>query len=368
VVTRSGCSIEKTASAYAPGRIELLGNHTDYHQGLVLGAAIDRGLTVSGSARSDKAISIASQWNGRRTDIPLSELEPQLEERWANYALGVASELIRAGVRVKGFSAEVSGDLPAGSGLSSSAAFEVATALFLLKLHDLNMPPLEVAKICQRAENRFVGVQSGLLDQVTSIFGRANHAVYLDCRTEEVRPIRFPRELALVIAEPGRQRELAKAGYNERRAQTFEAAHALGVKSLRDVTSDELERRRDLAPLLKRRALHVVQENARVQKGIEVLEANDGAGFGALMNASHDSSRTNFENSTAELDLLVNLARQRPGVLGARLTGAGFGGATVTLCQEGRAAEVAADLATGYSDETGEIARTFICRIAPGAS
>lgn len=367
MLTTSHCLVNNTASAYAPGRIELLGNHTDYHQGFVLGAAIDLGLTVSGSARSDKAVSIASQWNGRRTEIRLSDLKPQLKERWANYALGVASELIRAGVPVNGFSAEVSGNLPAGSGLSSSAAFEVATALFLLKLHRVMMPPLEIAKICQQAENGFVGVQSGLLDQVTSIFGRANHAVYFDCRTEEVRAIPFPPDLALVIAEPGRQRELVRTGYNERRAETFEAARALGVKSLRDMTIDKLEQRRDLPPLLKRRALHVVQENARVRKGIEALEANNGAAFGALMNASHHSSRTNFENSTPELDLLVDLAGQLPGVLGARLTGAGFGGATVTLCQERLAAEIADDLATRFQEKTGETPRTFVCRIAKGA-
>jgi galactokinase len=362
------CSCQKTASAYAPGRVELLGNHTDYHQGFVLGAAIDRGLTVNGSARSDKAIFLASRSNGRRTEIPLSELQPQREERWANYPLGVVSEFIRAGVPVNGFSAEVSGNLPAGSGLSSSAAFEVATAFFLLKLYGLTMPPFEIAKICQRAENCFVGVQSGLLDQVTSIFGRANHLVYLDCRTEEVRAIPFPRELSLVIAEPGRPRELASAGYNERRTQTFEAAHALGLNSLRDITADELEERPHLAPLLKRRALHVVQENARVQKGVDVLEANDAAAFGALMNASHHSSRINFENSTPELDQLVDLAQQLPGVLGARLTGAGFGGATVTLCHEALAAQTAADLAIRYNDKTGQKAQTFVCRIAQGAA
>jgi galactokinase len=230
------------------------------------------------------------------------------------------------------------------------------------------MPPLELAKICRRAENDFVGVQCGLLDHVSSIFGRTNHAVYFDCRTEEVRTIPFPRDLALVIAEPRQQRELVKTGYNERRAQTFQAAQLLGVSVLRDIPANDLEQRRDLPPLLKRRALHVVQENARVQEGVQALEANDGAAFGALMNASHDSSRTNFENSTPELDLLVHLARQLPGVLGARLTGAGFGGVTVTLCLERLATRIAADLAAAYQSEARDAVRAFVCRIAQGAA
>ena len=195
-------------SAYAPGRVELLGNHTDYNEGVVLGAAIDRGLTVRGFLRDDGMISLVSQAAGR-IEIPAAGVRPLVEQRWANYILGVVSELRALSISIDGFSAEISGDLPAGSGLSSSAALELATALFLLKLYQRELPLLEIAKACQRAEHRFAGVQSGLLDQVTSLYGQADHAVFFDCRTEEVRRIPFPKDLALIIAESGKKRELA---------------------------------------------------------------------------------------------------------------------------------------------------------------
>jgi galactokinase len=350
-------------SAYAPGRVELLGNHTDYNEGVVLGAAINRGLTISGSRRDDAVISVSSGTMGR-VEISCSELRPQTKERWANYVLGVAHELPFS---VGGFSAEIAGDLPAGAGLSSSAALEVSTALFLLKLHQRDLPLLEVAKICQRAEHLFAGVQSGLLDQVTSLFGRADHAVFFDCRTEEVRTIPFPKGLALIIAESGKKRELASGEYNARREETSAAAAAFGVRALRDVTSTQLAARPDLPDLLRRRAAHIVGENERVWRAVGLLEAGDGLGFGALMNASHESSRRNFENSTHELDLLVSIAQELPGVLGARLTGAGFGGATITLCEQAAAEAVATGLSTRYTDACGSKARVFICRIADGA-
>ena len=357
-----------TASAYAPGRVELLGNHTDYNEGLVLAAAIDRGLTVSGSRRDDHVISISSKTLARRIEIPRSALHAQTEEGWANYALGVASELIARGIPIDGFSAEVDGDLPAGCGLSSSAAFEVATAFFLLKLCGLALPSLEIAKVCQRAEHRFVGVQSGLLDQVTSIFGRADQLVFFDCRSEKVRNVPFPAELALIITQSGTKRELSKGEYNERRKQTLAASHALGIGALRDISSSELARRHEIDSLLRRRAAHVVGENERVKRALNLLACGDSRAFGALMNASHESSRTNFENSTRELDLLVDLARELPGVLGARLTGAGFGGATVTLCERKFAAHAADELARRYAEKTGMKPQTFVCRIADGAS
>jgi galactokinase len=350
-------------SAYAPGRVELLGNHTDYNEGVVLGAAIDRGLTARGSKRADGKILIESSTMSR-FEIDGSDLHPLTENRWANYVLGVANELSFPG---EGFSVEITGDLPAGCGLSSSAALELATALFLLKLEQRTLAPLEIAKACQRAEHRFVGVQSGLLDQVTSLFGRADHVVYFDARTEEVRTIPFPKNLALVIAESGTKRELAKGDYNARREETRAAADALGVRALRDVTSSELSERADLPELLRRRATHIVEENERVWRALDALAAGDGPAFGALMNASHESSRRNFENSTAQLDLLVTIAQQLPGVLGARLTGGGFGGATITLCEQPAAEAVAAELSRRYGAASKMTSRVIISRIADGA-
>jgi galactokinase len=350
-------------SGYAPGRVELLGNHTDYNQGVVLAAAIDRGLTVTGVARDDETIELSSKLVEGRVNTSLADLQPRTQDRWANYALGVVAQFRAAGYPIGGFTAEVSGDVPAGAGLSSSAAFEVATAGFLMALHDLRMEPLAVAKLCQRAENDFVGVRSGLLDQATSVFGRADHVVYLDCRSEEIETVRLPVELAMVIAQTAGKHDLLQSLYNQRRDECAAAACALGVNSLREVTSNQLEADgAKLDPVLRRRAAHVVGENERVLRAVEILRTGGTPGhFGELMNASHESSRFNFENSTAELDRLVEIARGLPGVFGSRLTGGGFGGATVTLVDSKRVSDVVAKLQPHAT-------AVFVCRAADGAA
>ena len=352
-------------SACAPGRVELLGNHTDYNEGVVLGAAINRLICVSGTT-NDRVIRVTSSAFGE-VEIQTGELRPLRKHRWANYILGVADELRQLGVPIRGFNADVRGDLPISAGLSSSAALELATALFLLKLFSFDLSRFEIAKACQRAEHHYVGVQSGLLDQVISLFGRAQHAVFFDCRTEEIRTVPFPSSLALIIADSGKQRELASGEYNLRRTETQAAAHAFGVRSLRDLSSTEINEDREIPELLRRRARHIVEENERVWRAVELLETEDGAGFGNLMNASHESSRRNFENSTSELDLLVSIARRLPGVLGARLTGAGFGGATVTLCERNAAPAVAQQLAKDYAAQSGSEPQVFVCEIGEGA-
>jgi galactokinase len=353
--------------AYAPGRVELLGNHTDYNEGVVLGAAIDRGITVAGKRCSDGTIRIRSNKFGE-VQTPISELGPLTENRWANYAFGVTRELIELHVPISGFEADITGDLPINAGLSSSAACALAIALFLLKIFPRDVAPLEIAKACQRAENRFVGVQSGLLDQVASLFGRAHHAVFFDVRSEEIRTVPFPPGVALIVAESGRKRDLTSGEYNLRREETHATARALGVAALRDVSLEQLARQRDLSDLLYRRAAHVIGENKRVERAVELLERGDAAGFGELMNASHESSRINFENSTPELDLLVSIAQQLPGVLGARLTGAGFGGAIVILCQRHHAKEIETELSRRYFEASALKTEVFICRIADGAA
>lgn len=332
----------------------------------MLAGAIDRGITVSGRRREDGRVALHSETLDRRFEVPLRDIQPQGEEPWANYPLGVVREFLTAGLPIDGFEATISGTLPLGGGLSSSAALEVATARFLLKLYGLELQPMEVAKLCQHAENTFVGVQSGLLDQATSVFGRADHAVFLDFRSEYVRTIPFPPGLSLVIADSGVKHSLVQGEYNERREQCHAAAEVMGVKALRDVTTEQL-RAAALDPLVRRRAAHVVGENERVWRAVELLSAGDGPGFGALMNASHESSRVNFENSTPELDLLVEIARSLPGVLGARLTGGGFGGSTITLVEENRAAAVAEELARQYKARSAHTPQVFICRLADGA-
>ena len=229
------------------------------------------------------------------------------------------------------------------------------------------MPRLEVAKLCRRAENGFVGVPSGLLDQAACVFGRTSRLVHLDCRSEEVRTLSFPKTLALVIADSGIKHSLVASEYRARREECHSAAAALGVRSLRDTTSAQLDAA-PLGPLLRRRAAHIVGENERVSHAVKLLEASDGAGFGALMNDSHESSRVHFENSTPELDLLVDIARSLPDVLGSRLTAGGFGGGTVTLVEASRAESVAQELANTYAPHSGHLGQAFVCQFSDGAA
>ena len=344
----------------------MLGNHTDYNEGLVLGAAIDRDLTVSGTGRDDGLIRLSSDLLGE-VELTLHDCTSQSGPTWANYVLGVARELIELRIWIGGFEMKVAGTLPPRSGLASSAALEVATVLFLLKLQKLTMQPMEIAKLCRRAEQRSAGVHSGLLDQVMSLCGRANHLIYFDSRAESIRLIPFPSHLAFIVAQSGKQRELSRGDYNLRCEQTAAAAHALGVRALRDVSSRALKKRTDLDPLLSRRARHVVGENERVDQAVQALKTKDANKLGQLMNQSHESSRHNFENSTPELDLLVELARTLPGVLGARLTGAGFGGAVVALCRRPQAQEAVRQLHDAYHQKIGISAEMFICSIGDGA-
>jgi galactokinase len=357
-------------SARAPGRVELLGNHTDYNEGVVLAAAINHRVSVAGRATPDERIVLQSTSADQPVDVPLTGFTPLGDAAaWANYALGVVYCFQQEELPVQGFSMSVDSDLPVGAGLSSSAALEVATACLLMKLFALEIDPLRLAKLCRRAENEFVGVQCGLLDQVSSIFGRRGHAVYLDCRSEVVENIPLPPETSLLVYHCGVEHRLVGGEYNERRAQCFAAARALGVKALRDVSSAQLtEARSGLDPVIYRRAAHIVGEDERVFTGIGCLRRGDGAAFGQLMFASHESSRVNFENSTPELDILVELARDIPGVLGSRLTGGGFGGATISLVEQDAAQTVAERLAAAYRARTGIEGRAYLCESADGAA
>ena len=357
-------------SSRGPGRVELLGNHTDYNDGVVLSVAINYAVTAQGERRAGETASLRSTLSPAAVTLPLTELsQRQGDASWANYPLGVVHFLREAGYPIGGFEMNVASDLPVGAGLSSSAALEVATAKLLMKLFDLQIEPMPLAKLCRRAENDFVGVKSGLLDQVSSIFGRRGHAVYLDCRSEQVENVPLPADTALLVFHCGIEHRLVGGEYNERRDQCFAAAHALSVPALRDVSPAQLEAARpQLDPLIYRRAAHIVGEDERVFVGIDDLRRGDGAAFGALMFASHESSRLNFENSTPELDILVDLARAERGVLGSRLTGGGFGGATISLVEKDRAAAIAHALEEKYVARTGNRGRAYLCESADGAS
>ena len=355
-------------TAYAPGRVELLGNHTDYNEGVVLSAAIDRGVTLTGERTDSTRVSLCSTTLDQTFETDLASLSPSKDHEWANYLLGVLDVFQKSGLPVGGFSAEIQSNLPLGAGLSSSAALEVSTAMLLQKLFGLNLDRLTIAKLCRRAENEFVGVNCGLLDQASSAFGKAGHAIFLDCRHETVETTPFPDGVELLIVQCGVPHRLSGGEYNERRLQCFDAAARLGAKALRDITSAQLEAGKTSLPELSyRRAAHVVGENERVLRGIEFLRSGDVKGFGALMFASHESSRHNFENSTPELDALVEIVRGLPGVLGSRLTGGGFGGATVTLIERDKAKAITEALVSKYHEQTGHMATAHLCEIADGA-
>ena len=324
-------------TSYAPGRAELLGNHTDYNEGYVLALAVDRGNTLTGSVREDRMIHLRSHELGRTESISLDHLAADRVAGWSRYILGVVDQFQRHQIPVGGFEVEVSGNLPLGAGLSSSAALENATGLFLLKAFGGKVDPMQIARFSQMAEHEFVGVRCGLLDQLTSLMSTANHVTFIDCRTFQIDHLPLDdSRVSVVIANSGVKHSLVEGEYNTRRQDCESAAQILGVKALRDVSSDMLEAQKSkLSDRVYRRALHIVGENERVQAGCDALRSGDLAGFGKLMFISHESSRVNFENSCPELDLLVEAAKKSEGVYGARLSGGGFGGATINLVKRG---------------------------------
>ncbi len=350
--------------AFAPGRVELLGNHTDYNQGVVLSAAIDLGVTVSGEATGRDTMRIASAG----FDPVEVALNGGLSRTgaWSDYAVGVVAMLLRGGHAVGGFRAEYSSTLPAGAGLSSSAAIEVATAVLVRDLFGLDLAPMDVARLCRRAENEFVGVNCGLLDQVSSVFGKRGHVLHLDCRSETVDRIPFPSGVDLLIIDSAAPHALTGGEYNERRAQCSEAAQALGVGFLREADSAMLAAG-SMPELVRRRAAHIVGENERVESAVVCLRGGDVEGFGRLLSASHRSSIGNFENSTPELDLLVEIALRQSGILGSRLTGGGFGGATVSVVLSEHVDSASHAILEEYFRQTGVRTRAYLCQIGDGA-
>lgn len=375
----------------APGRLELLGNHTDYNQGLVLAAAIDRALAIAVAPRADGQIELASAAFEGRVKFALDAIFKDAAAPWADYVKGILRQLRARGVHFTGLNAAIAGTLPPGAGLSSSAALTVATALAVRALHpftltltgvtvppqrgaDGALPPLtktekiELAKLCLAAEREYVGVQCGLLDPLTALFGRAHHALELDCQSLAIEPVPWIGEVALVLCPSGVTHALAAGEYNTLRRHCDEAAAALGVKALRAVTSAMLAANKSrLTPRQHDCARHVVGEIQRVLHGTRALREGDFEQFGQFMSQSHDSSRDLFRNSCAELDLLVALARTHPACLGARLTGGGFGGSTVNLIRRDGVESFCRDIASGYEERIGLRTEPMICQCADGA-
>ncbi|OGO50376.1 MAG: galactokinase [Chloroflexi bacterium RBG_16_68_14] len=365
-------------AAEAPGRVNLIGEHVDYNQGLVLPAAIDRSVLVAFAPRPDAEMRLYSLDFDEESRFSLAEpIGRDDAHPWSNYLRAVAWVLAEEGCSGPGLDLVVAGNVLIGAGLSSSAALEVAALGALRAAWGLDLDDRRVALLAQRAENEFVGVQCGIMDQFAAALAVADHALLIDCRSLEYQQVPLPlaeRGLALVVADSGLPRRLEESEYNRRREECAEALRLLQAAmtgrrpgSLRDVSMADLEEHiACLPPALFRRARHVVGEMERVGTGVDALRRGDLEAFGGLMNASHASLRDDFEVSCPELDRLTELAQGLSGVLGARLTGAGFGGCTVNLVQV-EAVEAFREQVVGrYSGETGLAGRTYVCRAADG--
>jgi len=324
----------------ATGRLEVLGNHTDYNQGLVLAMGVGFTLEVHGKKRADEKLLLRAKDLGQVWEGSLADLSPQPKTAWANYILGVLQGLKDRGVGLSGLELELTSNLPMGAGLSSSAALTVATQRCLQKLWGFTMPALEMAKISQEAEHRYAGVKCGLLDPMAILHAKKDHLVLIDFRSMEVTAIPFSKEALFVVASCGEKHALVDGEYNERRQSCEEAARILGLSSLREIGLNELAKRKGTLPeQIYRRALHVVGETDRVKRAVACLKRNDLAGFGKLLDESQESSRVNFENSIPALDKLCEASQQSPGHLGARLSGGGFGGSTLHLIEKSKEKE-----------------------------
>ncbi len=357
----------------APGRVNLIGEHTDYNDGFVMPAAIDLACRVAIAGREDRRLVVRSENFQDTAELDLDQSHPRRLGRWSDYVQGVAVVLEESGHRLRGANLLINSEVPIGSGLSSSAAIEVASGLALLSNSGHEIQRLELARICQRAENEFVGARCGIMDQFASCFGQAGDALLLDCRSLEYRPLPLPAGVALVICDSGVRHDVASGDYNVRRAECEAGVGVLArwrpaIRALRDATLDDLQNNRaELGEVVYRRCRHVVTENARVLRAADALERGDLREFGRLMAESHRSMRDDFEISCAELDLLVELADKSPGVYGARMTGGGFGGCTINLVEAVEVEQFRSSVSAAYQQATGRTARIYVSEAAAGA-
>ncbi|NJD10649.1 MAG: galactokinase [Gemmatimonadetes bacterium] len=365
---RTELQAEPTVVARAPGRVNLIGEHVDYNDGFVLPAAIDRDIVTVAAPRADASIRVLAVDTGEVDAFTPLERFPRAAG-WISYVRGVARLLSEMGVRVPGAALAISGDVPIGAGLSSSAALEVSVASALLALAGRSLPQLQLVELAHRAESEFAGVQCGIMDQLISVCGAVDRAVFLDCRSLEFVHLPVPAQLRLVATDSGVRRDLRNSAYNDRVKECQGAAQLLGVRSLRDIEpGDFAAREGDLPDLVRRRARHVVTEIERTRQAAAALERQDLAQFGRLMRESHESLRRDYEVSIPELDALVEVACEVDGVVGARLSGAGFGGCTISLVNESAVAEFLEHVPRAYRARTGRPATVHVCRAAAGAS
>ena len=361
-----------TITAAAPGRVNLIGEHIDYCDGFVMPFAIDRYIVIGGCANGSSQARIATALGDEIAVLDLSKPQEVGEPKWANYIRGVIRGFQDRGHHVPGFDAFILSSVPGGAGLSSSAALELATATFLEGLLDTRLETREKALLCQKAEHDFAHVPCGIMDQFASAFGKTNRLVLIDCRTGEPELVPFENpDLTVLISNTMVHHELSDGGYAARRKNTEDGLALLGKASWRDVTSADVQANWEkLGDPINRRSRHVVGEISRTIAAAAALARNDFETLGPLMAASHDSLRDDFEVSCTELDIMVGIARKigrNGGVIGARMTGGGFGGSTVTLCESRKASQIATTLATEYEKATGIKPQIFASRPSQGA-
>ncbi|HEX8684578.1 MAG TPA: galactokinase [Ardenticatenaceae bacterium] len=358
----------------APGRVNLIGEHTDYNDGFVLPMAIDRAAWIALRHRDDGRVVLHSLDFDDTLEAELAHLQQsspdpgEREQSWGEYIKGVAWALQEAGYALQGWEGVVSGDVPIGAGLSSSAALEMAVARTFAAVSALEWDAPRMALLGQRAENAWVGVNSGIMDQMISATGEAGHALLIDCRSLETRSAPLPSDTKVVVLDTSTRRGLVGSAYNERREQCETAARFFGVSALRDVSVDEFEARADeLDDVTRRRARHVVTENERTLQAADAMQQGDAARLGHLMNESHRSLRDDFEVSSAALNTIVEIAQGQETCYGARMTGAGFGGCAVALVRAPAAHDFAQSVASQYNDATGLTASVYVCEATDGA-
>ena len=367
----SGFGSDPTLAVQAPGRVNLIGEHTDYNDGFVLPCAIDYHTVICGTPRDDSRVRvIAADYAGEYDEFDLhTAIEPRHDRLWANYVRGVVKYLQEAGHSVRGADLAISGNVPQGAGLSSSASLEVATGQFFRTLGDLAIDPTELALIGQRAENRFVGCNCGIMDQLISARGEAGHALLIDCRSLATQSVAMPDGIAVVIINSNVQRGLVGSEYNTRRRQCEEAARFFGVNALRDVDLPTYEANAaGLDPVVARRTRHIITDSQRALDLAAALPAGDMQRIGRLMADSHASMRDDFEITCPQVDALVEIVKEVIGDAGGvRMTGGGFGGCVVALIPGGLVGAVRAAVSTSYPKATGLQGSIYVCHASAGA-
>ena len=361
-------------TVYAPGRVNIIGEHTDYNDGFVMPCAINYGTAIAGAKRTDHIWNVYAADLDLEDTFSLNEDFPQSEQKWANYVRGVVKFIQERCPQFKqGADLVISGNVPHSSGLSSSAALEVAMGKFCQQLSDLPLTHTEIALIGQKAENKFVGANCGNMDQLISALGQKDHLLMIDCRSLETQPTPVPKDVAVIIVNSNVPHDLVTGEYNTRRWQCEKAAEFFGVKALRNVSVEEFQKREAeliaLNALVAKRARHVVTENQRVLDAVEALKHNDLTKLGELMGQSHESMRDDFEITVPQIDYLVELAQLVIGKTGgARMTGGGFGGCIVALAPHDKVEAVRKIIADNYEKQTGLKEDFYVCTASQGVS